>query len=187
MNKKVLQVRTNALSAQYIYTRKLERINSASIIINILTIITPIFILASLLIFKGGDYESIINNASIILSGILLSLSIFSLIIKIEDKKLNYSIGRRSNISVAEKALKNLNKNDDELEWFDTYISEMDSKDVENIGTVDKKLSQEAMRFALKQQHPGEETICSICHTSPFNYKPGSCDVCGNTPTVKGN
>lgn len=188
MNKNVLQARINALSAQHIYTKKLKKIDNASIIINILTIITPIFILASLLIFKGGNYEDISNNVSIFLSAILLSLSILALIMKIEDKKVNYSIGRRSNISVAEKALKNLNESDDNLEWFYTYISEMDSKDSENIGTVDKKLSQEAMRAALKQQHPGENnTVCSICGSSPFKYKPGSCDSCGNTPSITGN
>lgn len=186
MNPRVLQIRTDALSAEYIYSKKLGQLSVLNTTINVLSIILPILITACLLILKGGEYESIANNSSIAISAILLSLVVFANIIHINTKNESYLIGRRSNIYVGNEALKILNKTDSELEWFYNYLVEMDSKDKENIGNASLKLRQAAYRDSLKRLHPGlNNTTCSICGASPFVYKKGDCQVCGNTPTRK--
>jgi mobilome CxxCx(11)CxxC protein len=183
MNEKVTQIRTNALVAEYIYSEKLFYIRILSISISVLTIIVPIFLITSLFIAKSTQYEDLINIVAVIVSSILLSLTIISLIFHIDQKRENYLIGRRSNIYVANEATKLINKKDSKLEWFYNYLVEMDSKDQENIGNVSEKLKKKAYRHSLQKLFPGRnDTVCSICNASPFKYKKGSCQICGNTP-----
>ena len=183
MNDKVLQIRTDALVAEYIYTKKLKKIGYMSIAITCLTILVPIIFSAAILIAKGKDYEGALNTASIVLSAALLSLSVLSLILKLDQKRESFLIARRSNIYVSSEALKLADKEDTELSWFYNYLAEMDSRDQENIGDVSENLKKEAYRHSLKKLMPGRsDTVCSVCHASPFKFIAGSCQVCGNTP-----
>lgn len=182
MNDRVLQVRTDALVAEYIYARKLKHLGYMSMTITSLTILVPIIFSAAILIAKGTYYESALNTASIVLSAVLLSLSVLSLILKLDQNRESFLIARRSNIYVSSEALKLIDKADAELSWFYNYLAEMDSRDQENIGEVSEKLKQEAYRHSLKKLMPGRpDTVCSVCHASPFKFVAGSCQVCGNT------
>ncbi|WP_338804361.1 mobilome CxxCx(11)CxxC protein [Xenorhabdus griffiniae] len=183
MNQRVLQTRTNALVAEYIYTKKLKRIGNLSITITSLTIIVPVLFTSATLVAKGTPIESYMNIASVILSAILVSLSIFSLIFRVDQKREDYLISRRLNIDVSSDALECLEKNDSELEWFYKYTAKMDSRDLENIGDMSCKEKQNAYRYSLKKLFPGRaNTVCACCEASPFSFKKGSCQVCGNTP-----
>lgn len=190
MNPRVLQIRTDALVAEYLYKIKLEKIGWLSITINTLTIIVPTLFSAALLITKGTQYEFKVNVFSIVISYILLALSVFSLILRVEQNRENYLIGRRNNIYISNEALKLLNKKDEELDWFYNYLVEMDSKDQENLNSISKKLQQEAYRYSLKKQIPGQSNVvCSICNASPFKFKKScifphktTCETCGNLP-----
>jgi mobilome CxxCx(11)CxxC protein len=183
MNERILQIRTDALAAEYIYSLKLDRIEKFTTSINILTLIVPVFIMSTLLMAKGGEYESQANIFSIFISAILLGLSIISLIFRFEQKRESYIIGRRSNIYVASEALKNINEDDSNLTWFYNYQVEMDSKDRENIGNIPIELKQKAYRYSLERLSPGKsDTVCPICKASPFVFKKGACQTCGNTP-----
>ncbi|MDD2744550.1 MAG: hypothetical protein PHV02_20005 [Rhodocyclaceae bacterium] len=183
MNDRVLQIRTDALVAEYIYSTNLKNLGYMSIAITCLTIIVPIIFSAAILIAKGTDYENALNTTSIVLSAVLLSLSVLSLILKLDQKRESFLIARRSNIYVSSEALKLIDKADAELSWFYNYLAEMDSRDQENIGEVSEKLKQEAYRHSLKKLMPGRsDTVCSVCHATPFKFIAGSCQVCGNTP-----
>lgn len=183
MNDRVLQVRTDALVAEYIYTIKLRTLGYISTAITCLTIVVPIIFSAAILIAKGTSYENALNVASVVLSAVLVSLSVLSLIFKLDQKRESFLIARRSNIYVSSEALKLIDKSDTELSWFYNYLTEMDSRDQENIGEVSKNLKQEAYRHSLKKLMPGRsDAACSVCHASPFKFIAGSCQVCGNTP-----
>lgn len=183
MNQRILQVRTDALVAECLYTKKLKRLGFLSITITALTIIVPIFLTASLLIAKGTNYEPMMNVVSIVLSATLLSLSILALLLRIEQKRESYVIGRRLNIDVSNDALELLEKDESELSWFYKYISKQDSFDLENLGDVPEKERKKAYLYSLKKLLPGRsDTVCPICNASPFEFKKGSCQVCGNTP-----
>nr|WP_315256848.1 mobilome CxxCx(11)CxxC protein [uncultured Duganella sp.] len=183
MNERLGQIRTDALAAEYIYTKKLGTIEVISIISNCLTILVPILFFSALLISKGTQYEWVLNIISIVLSSVLLAIVVLALIFRLEQKKENYLIGRRSNFYVANEVLKFINSNDVELSWFFNYVSEMDARDKENIGGVSLSLKQKAYRSSLERLVPGRnDAVCSFCNASPFNFKKGSCQVCGNTP-----
>lgn len=183
MNSRVLQIRTDALAAEYIYSKKLSVLGRFSVAITCLVILTPILTSVAILLAKGTRFEGAFNTISVILSTLLLALSVFALIIKLDSKRESYLISRRSNIYVSSEALKLIDQRDEELSWFFNYQAEMDSRDQENIGQVSAELRQEAYRYALMKQVPGDSSIvCAICHSSPFVFKDGSCQVCGNTP-----
>lgn len=183
MNNKVLQIRTDALVAEYIYSKRLSRLGFVSTVIVCLTILVPILFSSAILLAKGTKYENLINLVSVVLSSALLGLSVLSLILKLDQKRESFLISRRSNIYVSSEALKLLDKDDLDLSWFYNYLAEMDSRDQENIGDVSENLKRKAYRHSLKKLMPGRsDTVCSICHASPFKFKTGSCQVCGNTP-----
>jgi len=183
MNERVKQIRTDSLVAEYIYSHKLWWIGFFSLVINILTIIVPILFSAVLLLGKGTTCEDLLNTISVLVSAVLLSLVILNLLLKNEQKREAYIIGRRSNIYVSNEALKLIEEIDANLTWFYNYLVEMDSKDQENIGNVSSGLKKKAYRYSLKKLFPGRnDVVCSICNASPFLYKKGSCQVCGNTP-----
>lgn len=183
MNEKVKQIRTDALAAEYIYTVKLSRIGWLTTCISVLTIIVPILFTSVLLASKGSEYESLLNYVSIGLSAVLLSLSVLSLILRMDKKKEDYLIGRRSNIYVSSEALKVINEDDEKLTWFYNFLVEIDSRDQENLGQVSSRLKQKAYRHSLMKLNPGQnDTVCSVCNASPFIYKKGNCQICGNTP-----
>ncbi|MEX9873968.1 mobilome CxxCx(11)CxxC protein [Providencia rettgeri] len=183
MNQRVLQIRTDALVAEYIYTNKLKNIGRLSLAITCLTIIVPVLFSSAAFLAKGTTLESGMNIVSVILSVILVSLSILSLIFRVDEKREGYLIGRRLNIDASSDALDLLDKKDSELEWFYKYMAKMDSTDLENIGDVSDKKKKKAYIYSLKKLFPGRsDTVCSFCHASPFNFQKGSCQVCGNTP-----
>lgn len=183
MNKRILQIRTDALTAEYIYTKQIKKLEIWNIVINVLTFIVPLLFTAALYITKNTENETLVNNISVILGVLLLSITFLSFLFEINPKKEKYVIGRRSNIYIANEALKLLDKDDSALDWFYNYLVEIDSKDTENIGEIDKKLKQAAYRNSLERLIPGATDICcSVCNASPFIYKPGNCQTCGNTP-----
>jgi mobilome CxxCx(11)CxxC protein len=183
MNSRVLQIRTDALTAEYIYTKKLKHIDQLSVSITCLTILVPVIYSSAILIGKGTSVEFWINVISIVLSAFLLSLSIFSLIIRVDQKRELCLIGRRLNIDISSDALDVLDKDDSELAWFYKYIAKVDSNDLENIGDISAEDKKNAYLYSLKKLFPGRaDTVCSFCQASPFNFKKGSCQVCGNTP-----
>lgn len=183
MNKRILQIRTDALAAEYLYTKKLKSIGYLSITITCLTIIVPVLFASAVFVAKGTSIESWMNIVSGVLSAILISLAIFSLIYRVDQKREGYLIGRRLNIDVSSDALELLDKNDSELEWFYKYIAKMDSTDLENLGDVPEDEKKSAYIYSLKKLFPGRsDVVCSFCSASPFSFKKGPCQMCGNTP-----
>lgn len=186
MSKRLLQIRTEALAAEFIYTRKIKTLSNLSTVINLLTILLPILVLTSSFILKGTPYEKCADIASAIIGSILLCLVVASLIFKIDQKKENYNLSRRENNIIASDAIEyieNGTTDESELRWFYKYISNVDSRDRENVGEVDRELRQEAHREALKRLIPGSaDIVCSVCNSSPFIFQKGDCDICGNKP-----
>lgn len=185
MSKRLEQIRTEALAAEFIYTRKIRTLSNLSTAINLLTILLPILVLTSSFILKGTQYEKCADIASVIIGSILLCLVIASLIFKIDQKKENYNLSRRENNIIASDAIDYMEDgttDESELKWFYKYVANVDSRDKENVGEVDIKLKQEAHREALKRLIPGSaDVVCSVCNSSPFNFKKGDCGICGNT------
>ncbi|USH01086.1 hypothetical protein K6Q96_09040 [Grimontia kaedaensis] len=183
---KLLQIRTDALSAEYIYRQELNKISFVTTAITALTILVPVVITLALVWAKDTDYEQLMNGISYISSGVLLCLSICSLIFKFEQRKEAYLIGRRTNISIGNEAQELISNSGLDVTWFYKFVAEQDARDQENISNISDSVTQEAYRYTLKKLQPSDSNVvCSVCSASPYIFSKGSCQLCGNTPVDK--
>ena len=65
-NNKLVQIRSNALSAEYIYSKELTKINRVTTAITCLTIFVPLIVTFALVLAKGSEYESLLNIISFV-------------------------------------------------------------------------------------------------------------------------
>jgi len=184
---KLLQIRSNALSADYIYSSELSRINWITNAITVLAIVVPIITTFSLVLAKDTSYAILLNTFSFIFSGFLLCLSVLALIFRLEHKKELYLISRRANIYISNEASGLLENPSVDPRWFYKYVSDQDARDKENISNIREKRRQEAYRYSMKLLHPSDSgVVCSVCGSSPYIFKKGACQLCGNTPSITG-
>lgn len=77
INKRVEQIRTDALVAKSIYAKRLRVANAFKVAINILIIITPIFFIAAKYLTKSSAFASFADTVAFIGSVLLLCLAIY--------------------------------------------------------------------------------------------------------------
>jgi mobilome CxxCx(11)CxxC protein len=178
------QTRMNALAAKILHCNGIKKYKILSKVYLISTIIIPLFFIIALYISKGTGFESIINIISFILSIFLISYSVYSLIIKIDDMLIAHKSGMKDNIfilSEASRLLISTVSKDEDMEWFRRYCSEIDARDNEIFSTLKAEKKREAYLEALKEFDPGDYSIlCPICESSPWKFEKGECQLCGN-------
>jgi len=178
----------NAISAQYVYQVKTNIITIIINIINLLTILTPIALLNTVYIAKGTSGQNLADTVSTIISTLLIILSIASFILGLDKAQFNYSIGYRDNKMIENKArnllarLLNSNSEINDLDFFLDLTTNMDCSDNDRVGWVPTWLQKRAYRESLKRSFLSGEALCPICNASPYRFKKGSCQACGNTP-----
>lgn len=180
-NKLLEQIRINALVGEYVNTKKGARLEFFILLKNILTLVVPIFFIALLLVVKT-EYAPVGNLILIILSTALLVLEIFSSLIKIDAKKVQYAIAKNDHHLIAEEALKLLLQEveTENLTLFYTFITELEHKASDLTGEISNRLRQKAYREALKNLIPGSSAVtCPVCRTSPFKMREDLCQACG--------
>jgi len=184
VNVSVEQIRTNALVAKTIHRKRLKKARLFSNILSAFMILVPVVFLAAQYWAKGTTGEQIVNGTAAVGSVLLLCLSVMALILRIETKVLDHSVGIRTNIYVASEAHKLMNETDEvKLGWFYTYVSEMDVMDASSLADAKPAEKRDAYREALMELRPGDNSaVCPICKASPFRYTKGDCQFCGNTP-----
>lgn len=179
--KKLLQFRMNALTAVFIYSRKLRWISISSSALMLCSILTPVLIILALNMSAGQAYRGVLEFASQLSSAVLLLWSIAVLILKVEVKKEAFIAGRAANNFIAGEALKLLSDSQQDLGWFITYVSRQDSVDQDNLGSLEGRRRKEAYRHSLKQLFPGDASVvCDVCRQSPYRFQEGDCQLCGN-------
>lgn len=175
------QIRMDALTAVFLYSRGLRWLSLFSNSLTFASILTPISILVVLNSPIGAANREAFENVSYISSAVLLMLSIAALIFRIEVKKEAYIAGRASNIFIASEALKLLANPEQDVAWFVTYTSGQDTVDQNNLGNVDDGVRKAAYRESLKRLFPGDASVvCSFCGSSPHSFEKGDCQLCGN-------
>lgn len=186
MKNKIDQTKQNALSAKVLHSKskwKYELLNNAVLA---LTIFVPLMFLIAQYVAKGTEYENIINIISFILSIVLIAISVTSMILKVNDKIAVHRMGIKNNLYIANECDNVAKLKDAELEWFFRYVTEIDNQDKDSFSNISEMVRRKTYREALKEFSPGDYTItCPICNSSPWEFKKGSCQLCGNTPKQK--
>lgn len=178
------QTKLNAISAKILHRKSLAKYESRNRVVLILTIIVPILFIIAQFVSVGTKLESIINYISFALSLVLICVSLISIFDKYNEKITIHKIGMKNNIYVANECYNLDNKTDFENEWFYRYVTEIDNQDNDTFSKLPESERQFAYREALKESEPGNyNVICPHCQSSPWNFKAGNCQLCGNTKT----
>lgn len=186
MQNKIDQTKFNAISAKILHRKAKNYYDNLNNLLLVLTLIVPLLFIIAQYVTIGTDYEILINTISFILSILLLAVSFLSLIYKVGDKILIHKMGLKNNIYIANEC-DNISKlSEKEQEWFFRYVTEMDNNDNDTFANISEKDKRNAYRDSLKEFQHGNYTIkCPHCNSSPWNYKPGDCQLCGNTKQTK--
>lgn len=184
MTVKIQQTKLNAISAKNLHRKskwKYELING---VVLFLTIIVPLLFIIAQYVSKGTNSETMINIISFVLSVTLIAVSIFSMIIKVGDKIVIHKIGIKNNLYISNECDNLSALGEEELKWFFRYVTEIDNQDNDTFSNVGDKTKRKTYREALKEFSPGDYTItCPVCNSSPWKFKKGDCQLCGNTKT----
>jgi mobilome CxxCx(11)CxxC protein len=181
----IKQIRLNALSAKYIHAKGIFRWKRYNLAIDILTLIVPLLLLVFPVLQINLIFGITLNNLTGVLSILLISLAVFKFTIKIPDKIEKHQELLTKNIAVAHEAQNILLNSTSSLnhEWLFRQAQILEAEDQGIIGNLNKKFAREAYRESLKELDINNNSvICPICKASPWNFKKGSCEACGNTP-----
>lgn len=182
MTVKIQQTKLNAISAKNLHRKSKWKYESINGIVLFLTIIVPVLFIIAQYVSKGTESENLINTISFILSITLIAISIYSMIIKVGDKITTHKMGIKNNLYIANECDNLSSLGEEELKWFFRYVTEIDNQDNDTFSKVSDNTKRKTYREALKEFNPGDYTItCPVCNSSPWKYKKGDCQLCGNT------
>ena len=180
---KLLQARTNALTAEHVYSVKLRSLGKLSNSLLVVSLLTPIVILLAQFPAKGTAFEPLVQVLSYISSGALLILSVTSLALGVESKKESFQSARAANTFIANESQELIDTPTQDATWFFRFVANQDSIDQKNISEIDDDLRKESYRESLKRLVAGDSSVrCPVCNLSPYKFKPGICQLCGNGP-----
>lgn len=179
---RLTQTRLNALVAKYLYRQKLRIVRGFDMAVTAATVLVPILFITAQWVAKGTTAEGTMNLIAFIGSALLICLAVLSLILGINKKLEQYSNGLAENIRIAEEGLTmSAGLAAQNQEWFYRYIASRDTKDAELLASTRTVARQSAYRNALRELTPAAITNCPVCGASPWKYKKGDCEACGNS------
>lgn len=153
--------------------------------IDILTFIVPVLLLIFPILQVEMLFGISINSVNGVLSVLLLTLAALKLLVRIPGRIEKHQRLLTKNIAVANESQNILLKSSalTDHNWLFRQAQALEVEDQEIIGNVSKKLAREAYRESLKELELGNTSIvCPVCKASPWIFKKGSCEACGNTP-----
>jgi mobilome CxxCx(11)CxxC protein len=182
MTVKIQQTKLNAISAKNLHRKSKWKYEFINGLVLFLTIIVPLLFIIAQYVSKGTESETMINIISFALSVTLIAVSILSMIIKVGDKIATHKMGIKNNLYIANECDNLSTLGEEELKWFFRYVTEIDNQDNDTFSNVSDKTKRKTYREALKEFSPGDYTItCPVCNSSPWKFKKGDCQLCGNT------
>lgn len=185
--KTLLQKKMDTLCAKHLHEIYLAPLRKWSYAIDALAIAVPGLLLTARLLTKGlacGNYVDVLAEVA---AAVLLALAIIKIVYGWQDKIITHSRLRDENIALGTQADALIRKGpaatSDSVNMFLLLLDRSEQADRDACGVPREALKQRAYREALKEVDPGStETNCPYCKASPWSYKAGSCQVCGNTP-----
>lgn len=180
---KVEQKKLDSLVAKYLHHKKLGVLNVWCMVIDFVAVAVPILYFVVRYQAKGTDYAALAEFVWEILAVLLLVMTVFKNIWKLQEKAQNHSKLMGENISITGLADNLLSQPETIAQNYPMFShlvqkNEEDDRNILNPSDKDKKW---AYREALKE-FGGKYIKCPICNASPWNFSPGSCQSCGNTP-----
>ena len=184
---KIYQRKMDALAAKHLHQKRLDGLKRQSTFVDCLAFAVPALYFPIRYILKGTGYQTIAEN---IWEGLAALLTIFALIkvfYKWQERAEKHSRLRDENIFAGTSADSLLRKkgqlDERDIEHFYALMDRLEAEDREAMLKIQPKERQEAYREALKEISP-KSPVCPICGASAWQFTPGNCQLCGNTPAA---
>jgi mobilome CxxCx(11)CxxC protein len=186
----IRQSKLNSLAAKHLHVKRQATLNRWNQLIDFLALGVPVMYFAIRYVAKGTGYEQRAEVSWELLAGALLVLTILKLVCRWQEKAQEHSKLLGENISIvglADNLLANpAGVSQENLQFFSLLVQKSEREDRNALGQPSEKDKQFAYREALKEADPGNVHVkCPSCKSSPWNFTPGSCQLCGNTPAPK--
>jgi len=135
---------------------------------------------------KGTWYAKWVEIGWEIIAAALLCFVSMKIVYRWEERAQTHSRLLGENISLVRQAddlLLHTGELPETVQLFLRLAEISETADREAIGEATAEERQFAYREGLKEVEPGNVSItCPHCGSSPWNFKPGACQLCGNTP-----
>lgn len=183
----IQQRKMDALAAKYLHEQRLAHLNRLTLVVDFLAVAVPILYFPARYTTKGTTLSTVIEFSFEISAALLLVLTVYKVMSRWQEKADRHNRLVAENISLTGQADYLLNSTNsisqNDINWFLILADNCEKADREALGVVKDRERKHAYREALKEYSPNStDTTCPKCGASPWDYKPGSCQLCGNTP-----
>jgi mobilome CxxCx(11)CxxC protein len=183
--KSIRQAKTDALCARYLHERRLRSLRRSGITVDLFALLVPGLYFVARYLMKGNTAVEIGWE---ILAAILFALGLLKVVLKWQERAETHSHLRRANISLIREADIFLDEGstatNPNADWFLKMVATQDEADGDILLGVKETEKQQAYREALKQLHSiPAEANCLNCGANVWKFQPGTCQLCGGTPT----
>ena len=186
----IRQKRHDSLSAKHLHIKLLGKLNRYQHLVDFLAIAVPVIYVPVRYLAKSTDYAFFVETAWEILAALLVVCTVLKIVYGWQDRSQICKQLLGENISLVGQADQLLNAgtspSPEGSRLFLVLTEKSEKADRELLGEPSAKDKRFAYREALKEAQPGNSaTVCPHCGSSPWSYKRGSCQLCGNTPASK--
>jgi mobilome CxxCx(11)CxxC protein len=184
---KIRQKKLDSLAAKHLHVKRAAQLNRWIKLVDSLAMAVPVVYFAVRYIAKDTEYQFAVEIAWEILAVLLLASMILKLVYRWQEETQIHSRLLGENISLvgqADNLLSEQNQISPETARLFFVMAEKSEAEDRNIlgqpSTLDRQFSY---REAIKESEPGNSSVvCPQCKSSPWQFVPGSCQLCGNTP-----
>ena len=184
----VEQTKLNALCAKYLHQKKLNKLTGPNFFIDYMVMAVTVLYFPIRYLAKGTAYSSYAETGWEFSAAILFIFSLIKTVYKWQDRINKHNklmLLNMSLVSEADEILNSENINPELFRFFSSSVNNLESEDREALGQISEKDKKWGYREAIKEFYPAQNnSICPQCKASPWNYKKGSCQLCGNTPAI---
>jgi len=179
----ITQKKLDSLGAKHLHVRARKKLNRYNLAADILAIAVPVLYFVPRYLLKGTQYGTYVEAGWECIAAVLIVLIVAKIACKWEERAQSHSKLLGENISLVRQADELLIESGlpDTVQLFLRLAEKSETADREVIGEPSDKDKRYAYREGLKEL--GDSSVrCDICGASPWKFKPGSCQLCGNTP-----
>jgi mobilome CxxCx(11)CxxC protein len=181
---KITQKKFDSLCAKHLHVKRLSKLHGLSRLVDWLAVAVPAIYFAIRFSAKGTEYGPLAEHVWEGLAGLLIALAALKIAYGWQDRAEKHSKLLGENIALVGQAdylATDQNTSAESARLFLVLAERSETADREALGQPAEKARQFAYREALKECQP--DAVCPACNSSPWKFKIGSCQLCGNTPT----
>jgi mobilome CxxCx(11)CxxC protein len=182
---KIEQKKLNSLAAKHFHAKWLGKLDRLNWLTNFLGIAVPIMGFPFRLLAQGKQYSTVVDVGWTFLASALLVITVWKIAYGWQNRTQKHHELLAENISLVSQADNLITKRNtsshEAAELFFLLADRSEVSDMAMAGTISENDRHSYYRAALKE-FGNAEVVCPKCKSSPWNFIPGSCQMCGNTP-----